>query len=216
MTIFPNSSFNTTDYPALKRIPNLLTLIRIMLAPVFLILFLQEDWMMRLAAVLVFTVAAITDYLDGYLARVLQAHSAFGNFMDPLADKVLTFLGFASLSVLNAELFPWWVFAFIVGRDVFVTYMRTLANKRGKAMATSYTAKLKTAIQLIFLYVALLSFTLLMLPATQAFFQGWFFDSGLLTWLYYGVMLFTVYTGFQYIYNNREIFKSKSKSTRSA
>ncbi|MCH8557522.1 MAG: CDP-diacylglycerol--glycerol-3-phosphate 3-phosphatidyltransferase [Balneolia bacterium] len=207
MNLFPNSNFNTTDYPALKRIPNLLTLIRIMLAPVFLILFLQEDWMMRLAAVIVFTVAAITDYLDGYLARVLQAHSAFGNFMDPLADKVLTFLGFASLSILNAELFPWWAFALIVGRDVFVTWMRTLANKRGKAMQTSYTAKLKTAIQLIFLYIALLAFTLVMIPITNEFMTVWLFDSGLLTWLYLGVMVFTVYTGFQYIYNNREIFK---------
>lgn len=207
MNLFPNSNFNTTDYPALKRIPNLLTLIRIMLAPVFLILFLQEDWIMRLAAVVVFTVAAITDYLDGYLARLLQAHSAFGNFMDPLADKVLTFLGFASLSILNAELFPWWAFTLIVGRDVFVTWMRTLANKRGKAMQTSYTAKLKTAIQLIFLYIALLGFTLLMIPLTKDFMALWLFESGLLTWLYLGVMAFTVYTGLQYIYNNRAIFK---------
>jgi len=209
MALLPNSSFNTSDYPALKRIPNLLTLIRILLAPVFLILFLQEDWMMRLAAVIVFTVAAITDYLDGYLARVLKARSEFGNYMDPLADKVLTFMGFISLCILDSELFPWWAFGLIVGRDLLITYMRTRASKQGAAMKTSYSAKLKTAIQLVFLYVALLSFTLLMIPATQQFIATWLVDTGLLTWLYMGVMAFTVYTGLEYLFNNRAIFLKK-------
>lgn len=206
MALFPNSNFNAADYPSLKRIPNLLTLMRIMLAPVFLVLFLQEDWMLRLAAVIVFTVAAISDYLDGYLARLLEAHSEFGNFMDPLADKILTFLGFASLCILSSSLFPWWAFGLIVARDLLITWMRTRARKQGFSMTTSGSAKLKTAIQLIFLYIALLSFTLLLIPGVRGIVDTWLIQTGILTWLYFGVMAYTVYTGLEYVLQNRDLF----------
>ncbi len=204
------SFFNFEDYPSLKRIPNLLTLIRILLAPVFLILFLQEDWMLRLAAVVVFTVAAITDYLDGYLARVLEASSEFGIFMDPLADKVLTFLGFAGLCIMDSSLFPWWVFGLIAGRDLLITFMRSRAKTLGFTMKTSYSAKLKTAVQLVFLYLALLAYTLVLIPSSASFVSGLLFESGLLSWLYYGVMIFTVYTGLEYMFKNNEIFRSRA------
>lgn len=193
---------------AVKRIPNILTLSRIILAPVVVVLFLQEDWLMRIAAIVLFSVAAITDYLDGYLARLWKVDSDFGNFMDPLADKVLTFLAFATLSMIDAGMFPWWVFGLIVGRDVLITFMRTRARKRGFSMKTSYTAKLKTAIQLIFLYIALLSFTLVLFPSVSGFIQTWLLDTSALSWLYYGVMAFTVYTGLEYLSQNRGLFLS--------
>lgn len=193
---------------AVKRIPNILTLSRIILAPVVVVLFLQEDWLMRIAAIVLFSVAAITDYLDGYLARLWKVDSDFGNFMDPLADKVLTFLAFATLSMIDAGMFPWWVFGLIVGRDLLITFMRTRARKRGFSMKTSYTAKLKTAIQLIFLYIALLSFTLVLFPSVSGFIQTWLLDTGALSWLYYGVMAFTVYTGLEYLSQNRGLFLS--------
>lgn len=193
---------------AVKRIPNILTLSRIILAPVVVVLFLQEDWLMRIAAIVLFSVAAITDYLDGYLARLWKVDSDFGNFMDPLADKVLTFLAFATLSIIDSGMFPWWVFGLIVGRDVLITFMRTRARKRGFSMKTSYTAKLKTAIQLIFLYIALLSFTLVLFPSVSGFIQTWLLDTSALSWLYYGVMAFTVYTGLEYLSQNRGLFLS--------
>ena len=191
---------------AVKRIPNLLTLSRILLAPVVVVLFLQEDWLLRVAAIGLFSVAAITDYLDGYLARLWKVNSEFGNFMDPLADKVLTFLAFATLSLIDASIFPWWVFALIVGRDLLITFMRTRARKQGFSMKTSYSAKLKTAIQLIFLYIALLAFTLVLFPSLSAYVKSWLIDSGALSWLYFGVMAFTVYTGLEYLNKNRDLF----------
>lgn len=193
---------------AVKRIPNILTISRIILAPVVVVLFLQEDWLMRIAAIVLFSVAAITDYLDGYLARLWKVDSDFGNFMDPLADKVLTFLAFATLSMIDAGMFPWWVFGLIVGRDVLITFMRTRARKRGFSMKTSYSAKLKTAIQLIFLYIALLAFTLVLFPSVSGLIQTWLMNSGALSWLYYGVMAFTVYTGLEYLNQNRGLFLS--------
>lgn len=163
---------------------------------------------MRLASIIVFTVAAITDYLDGYLARLFNAHSEFGNYMDPLADKILTFLGFAALSIMNPNLFPWLVLILIISRDVLITVMRSVARRKGLSMKTSYSAKLKTAVQLVFLYIALLAFTLLMTPALQDFVQMQLLDSGILTWLYFGVAAFTIYTGFEYLFKNNAIFKT--------
>lgn len=204
---FP-TSYTIASQPAVKRIPNILTLSRILLAPAVVVLFLQEDGLMRIAAILLFSIAAITDYLDGYLARLWKVNSEFGNFMDPLADKVLTFLAFATLSLLDAGMFPWWMFGLIVGRDVIITLMRTRARKRGFSLKTSYTAKLKTAIQLIFLYIALLAFTLVLFPSVSAYAREWLLDTGLLYWLYFGVMGFTVYTGLEYINQNRGLFSS--------
>ena len=179
-----------------------------MLAQVVVVLFLQEDWLLRMIAIAIFSVAAITDYLDGYLARLWKANSEFGNFMDPLADKVLTFMAFAMLSLMEPAMFPWWAFSLIVGRDLLITYLRTKARKRGFSMKTSYSAKVKTAVQLIFLYVALLAFTLVLLPSASDAIRGGLMDSGVLSWLYYGVMGFTVYTGLEYVTKNRELFSS--------
>lgn len=189
----------------LKRIPNILTASRILLAPVFLLLFLSDQQYLRLLSVVVYSFAALTDYLDGYLARVLKADSELGNFIDPLADKILTFTGFFAFSWLNPDVFPWWILFVIMGRDALITLLRIYSNRNGKSLETSKTAKLKTAVQLIFIYLGLLAFVMISFPGLESFAQVWLFDSGLLFYSYLVVMIITIYTGIEYIMHNKAI-----------
>src|SRR5690606_11256485 len=95
----------------------------------------------------------------------------------------------------------------IVGRDIFVTGMRVLADQRGMTMKTSYSAKVKTFIQMGFLYVALMSGFLATLPMVLGEWTRIFLDWGVLTWLLYLVALVTVYTGLEYVNDNRGLFR---------
>jgi CDP-diacylglycerol--glycerol-3-phosphate 3-phosphatidyltransferase len=196
----------------MKSVPNLLSWLRMILAPVFVVLYLQDEILWAVLSIPVFAIAAITDYFDGYIARQYGVRSDFGVFLDPLADKALTFSGFISLSIYYPELFPWIGVLLIVGRDIFITLLRVYAKKRGKPMMTSNSAKAKTLSQLIFLIIALLAGVL----ARTAFFLGdlssWLLASGLLTWFFFAVVIFTVYTAIEYIVTNRHLFDREKQS----
>ena len=190
----------------MKSVPNLLSWLRMILAPVFVVLYLQDDILWVALSIPVFTIAAVTDYLDGYIARNYGAKSDFGLFLDPLADKVLTFSGFISLSIYFPELFPWIGVILIVGRDIFTTLLRVYAKKRGKSMMTSNSAKAKTFSQLIFLIIALLAGVFVRTTLPVGDLAAWLLYTGILTWLYFAVVLFTVYTALEYIITNRHLF----------
>lgn len=190
----------------MSKLPNILTISRIILTPVFLILILSENEYMRILALVVFTIAALTDFFDGYLARQLDADSDFGNFLDPLADKILTFSGFLAFSLLDPHVFPWWILALIIGRDVFITLLRMIAKRNNKVLQTSNSAKLKTAVQMVFIYIGLVAFIALSFKSLNEITSAWLFESGALYFLYLGVMLFTVYTALEYVVKNKDIF----------
>jgi CDP-diacylglycerol---glycerol-3-phosphate 3-phosphatidyltransferase len=190
----------------MKSVPNLLSWLRMILAPVFVVLYLQDEILWVALSIPVFTIAAITDYLDGYIARNYGARSDFGIFLDPLADKVLTFSGFISLSIYFPDLFPWIGVFLIVGRDIFTTLLRVFAKKRGKSIITSNSAKAKTFSQLIFLIIALLAGVFVRTSLPVGDLATWLLYTGFLTWLYFAVVLFTVYTALEYIITNRHLF----------
>ncbi|MEE8577034.1 MAG: CDP-diacylglycerol--glycerol-3-phosphate 3-phosphatidyltransferase, partial [candidate division Zixibacteria bacterium] len=108
--------------------PNKLTLLRIVLAPIFMIFFMVDSFYMRLIGLSLFIIAALTDLADGYYARKYGIVTGFGKFMDPLADKVLvssaliTFIALGSVSALPVML--------IIGREFFITGLRLLAAYR--------------------------------------------------------------------------------------
>lgn len=116
----------------------------------------MEEPLWAFIGVLVFSVGAISDWLDGYLARKHEVVTEFGKFIDPLADKVLTFAGFGILPFLDNQLFPWWAVSLIIFRDVAVTLLRIVAKRKDWPFATSVLAKWKTAVQLVYLYYILL------------------------------------------------------------
>ena len=118
----------------MKNVPNILSIIRLLLAPVFLILYIQEEVVWRSLSIAVFAVAVFTDFIDGYLARLYKVQSPAGVFLDPLADKILTFAGFICLPFIEPQQFPWWAVAVIIIRDIIVTCMRVVADYRSIPM----------------------------------------------------------------------------------
>lgn len=192
----------------MKRLPNILSSFRMAMAPVFLLLYIQEDIWLRGASLIVFAVAAVTDYFDGYYARKYKVESNFGIFLDPLADKFLTFAGFVCLPFLDPEQFPWWAVVLIVIRDVTITSLRIIANKKGITLQTRFTAKIKTAIQMGYLYIALLFGFLILFGGSVGETVQSVFSRDIFYWGMMAVMAVTLYSGIEYLVVNRSLFRS--------
>ena len=125
----------------LVNIANALTVLRLILVPVFIWLMLRQGGVMRLAATVVFIVAAFTDRLDGQLARSWNLVTSFGKIADPIADKALTLSAFVLLSV--AGRLWWWITLVIIVRELGITLLRLVMLRRA-VMAASRGGKLKT------------------------------------------------------------------------
>ena len=137
-------------------IPNLLTALRIALIPVFAGVFFISGWGPQVSAAL-FAIASITDWVDGYLARRLGQSSAFGAFLDPVADKLLVCVALVLLVSQDGEL---WLVApacVIIGREIAISALREwLASTRDRArLAVSWLGKCKTLLQLVSLVMLL-------------------------------------------------------------
>jgi len=145
--------------------PNTLSLIRILLAPVFLYLFLSDSSGLVAASFLVYTIAALTDWYDGWYARRYGFKTRWGQFIDPLADKILTsaaFIGFFLMKQKDPGFFgssepvPFVVLvAVIIFRDIVLTAARSVQELRGKEFKTSMISKTKTFIQMTFIFLIL-------------------------------------------------------------
>ena len=145
----------------LLNIANALTVLRLILVPVFIWLMLGQGDAMRLAATLVFIAAAFTDQLDGQLARSWNLVTSFGKIADPIADKALTLSAFVLLSI-NDRLW-WWVTILIVVRELGITVMRFFMLRRA-VMAASRGGKIKTTLQMVGLVGLLTPWSMLLLP----------------------------------------------------
>lgn len=181
------------------------------MAPVFLFFYIQEDIWLRGISLVIFLVAALTDFFDGYIARKYEVESKFGVFLDPLADKFLTFAGFVCLPFLSPDQFPWWAIILIVIRDLGITLLRIYADRSNLTMETRSSAKAKTAIQMIYLYAALIFGLLLLLGGRVGEAVQSVFEMDLFYWGMIAVMAITVYSGLEYLFVNRQLF---SKSAR--
>ena len=135
-------------------LPNQLTILRIILSPIFLFFFLSDIIWMKQVSVAIYIVAALSDWYDGWLARKFNYITSWGKFWDPLADKILTSVAFIGFAIV--ELIPWWMVIIIVGRDVVITLLRVFADMKNYAFTTSYYAKWKTLLQMVFLYYLLI------------------------------------------------------------
>ena len=138
-------------------IPNLISLLRIFLMPLFLYLIFQPERSMKFAALIVFSIASLTDFFDGWSARKLKQESELGKFLDPLADKVLVISTLVAFLLID-YLIPLWMIIIIIGRDVLVTVMRYVAVKKGMSIRTSRFGKIKTAFQMISILVIIMIF----------------------------------------------------------
>ena len=130
-------------------VPNILTIMRVILVPVFFFCVFWNSW----AALVVFVIASLTDFLDGNLARKNNQVTNFGKFMDPLADKLLVTT--ALICFVQLGQIPAWAAIIVVGRDLAVDGLRMVAASRNIVMAAGWSGKIKTAVTMIVICVML-------------------------------------------------------------
>ena len=187
-------------------LPNKLTLLRLLLIPFFLVLLaFRFDWgtveglgssigIPELIATIIFIIASITDWLDGYIARRENLVTNFGKFADPMADKIL--VASALIMLVELNLAPGWVVAVIIAREFAVTGLRLLlVETGGTVLAAAWPGKIKTVTQMlaiIFLLLNNLPFAWTGIPVGSI--------------LLYISLFFTVYSGIDYFYNARFVF----------
>jgi len=138
-------------------IPNLVSLVRIVLIPLFIYLIFIPTMASRIWALVVFIIASLTDILDGWSARKLQQETDFGKFLDPMADKFLVISTMISFLFLD-PLIPLWMILVIIARDLLITLMRYLAIRKGTELRTSKFGKVKTAFQMVSIILIIMVF----------------------------------------------------------
>lgn len=131
----------------LRHLPNFLTLFRIAVIPPMVLILLSPSRQACFIATLLFAIASITDWLDGYLARRMEIVTVLGKFLDPIADKLLVMA--ALIMILPYERVPAWMVLVILGREIIITGLRGIASSEGIVIAASRLGKYKTIFQLV-------------------------------------------------------------------
>ena len=176
-------------------LPNKITMARVILIPVFLAALLSPIFAEpanRYAAMAIFVIASLSDFLDGYIARKYKLITNFGKFADPLADKLLVsaaLVAFVQLGQIAA-----WVAVLIISREFIISGLREIAALGGKVLAASYWGKFKTASQMVMVIFLLFGFTNDTLVII----------GNILVWL---AVLLTLISGVDYIVKNVDVFK---------
>ena len=186
-------------------VPNAITIGRIVLTPILLVLLFWDTLAGQGGALVLFIIAAISDYLDGKLARRFGARSRLGQFLDPFADKVLVLGTFMALVFLIPHVVPWWAVALIALRDVVVTALRMWEESHGRTLRTIPMAKTKTTLQLVFLIGVLLLLTARHLPGVVANAAVWVLQSLIPFVLLMVVVALTMFTGLWYLFKKEYV-----------
>ena len=191
-------------------LPNQLTILRILLTPVFVLLFIGERLVLKQVSVLVFAVAALTDWYDGWVARKTGNVTKWGVFLDPLADKILTSAAFIAFALLG--MVEWWMVWVIVVRDISITLLRSFAELRGRTLYTNYSAKVKTFAQMVFIYGVLLAVVFKNSVAEFSPIINVILNKNVLYYSMFVVTILTLGTGLQYLIENFKIIHSFFRS----
>jgi CDP-diacylglycerol--glycerol-3-phosphate 3-phosphatidyltransferase len=186
-------------------LPNQLTLLRIVLTPVFVALLLSENSTSRQMSLAVFLIAAATDWYDGWIARRLGYTSRWGKFLDPLADKILSsaaLLAYVWLGLIDA-----WMVWIVIARDFLMTGLRVLAEYRDQPIVTSRGAQAKTFGQFVVIYYILILYIARSVPPLEEMFSSTL-DALMHPKVLFGMMLLvtltTVGTMIAYFIDNRK------------
>lgn len=200
--------------------PNQLTFLRIVLTPVFVAFLFSSDPLLRQLSLLVFVIAMLTDWYDGWVARRWGYVTRWGTFLDPLADKVVT--SAALIAFIYLDLVPAWTVWVIVIRDVVITFLRSYAELKGKPFDTTRLAKTKTFLQFALIYYVLLAYIAL---DTEYFRSRYgallnqLLDRSLLYVFMVIIAAITLLTGVLYIIENwatvRELYATSNRITES-
>jgi len=184
-------------------IPNFLTICRIILTFIFIYLFTQDSVQSKALGFIVFTLASLTDCLDGYIARKYNLISRFGKIMDPIADKFLVLSAF--FIVMQMQVIAAWMFILIAAREVIITGLRLFAVFKGITLAAERAGKLKTVLQIISVYLIMITIILNQWPLDAQWYHG--LVNGLFKSIYslmLVVVLITLWSGLSFILNNQK------------
>ena len=191
---------------------NKLTMIRILLVPVFLVFILVGDIPYgSVVATAVFIIASITDQLDGYIARSRNQITNFGKFMDPLADKLLVTA--ALVALVELKLVAGWAVVVILAREFAVSGLRTLAASDGIVIAASWWGKIKTVTQMIAILLLLLKVNINTSANAINFINNNSFLNSFFTYVPETIMfiavLITIISGIDYFVKNKHVISMK-------
>ena len=188
-------------------IANKLTVLRILLAFICIGLIRQFTLPSLYGALAVFSLAALTDFLDGYFARKRNAESDLGRIIDPIADKILTIGVF--LSLVEKGLVNSWLVILIILREFLITGLRIFALRQNKVLEAQYFGKHKTVTQIAAIILIL---TLLIIEKTTLGLPGWAWFKGFRSVTVFAVLVWvaviTVVSGIMYLWKNRKLIKS--------
>ncbi|MBP9837886.1 MAG: CDP-diacylglycerol--glycerol-3-phosphate 3-phosphatidyltransferase [Proteobacteria bacterium] len=146
-------------FEIVKKAPNILTLLRICLIPFFVVLLIHPNSESRIWASIIFVIASLTDWLDGYIARAYQAESILGTLLDPIADKVLVMAALVMLaSADDAYKIPAWIVVCLLAREFLISGLRSLAAVKGTVVPASRAAKHKTGWTMLAIFFLLIAY----------------------------------------------------------
>ena len=180
-------------------------MLRVALTPVFMILY---NYVGVFFSLLAFSAAAITDFLDGRIARRTGKITSFGKFMDPLADKLLVCAALIVFLRSAPGLITSWMVLIIVIREIVITILRTLALRKGNAIAATKLGKYKASSQMYVIVISLLLLTIC--DASERFFSNAWLqtkvrnNNGPIYYLMFIPVMLTLISGLEFIYNNRK------------
>lgn len=190
-------------------LPNILTISRMALAAIMLLLLSLPDSipLMKSLAFIIFVVAGITDYFDGYLARTTYGVTSFGKLMDPLADKVMVCAAFVSF--VDLKLVPAYIVVIIISREFLVTGLRLLAVEKGIVISAGKWGKHKTVWQIVAIIIILLGLSVrydVFGGADPTFLANYDLAFGYIAYaISIGVALITVASGYLYFVENKVV-----------
>jgi CDP-diacylglycerol--glycerol-3-phosphate 3-phosphatidyltransferase len=189
-------------------LPNQLTLLRVLLTPVFVVFLMSNSSLYLQLSLVVFIVAALTDWYDGWIARKMGYTTRWGKFLDPLADKVLS--SAALLAFVGLNLVDGWMVWIVVIRDFLITGLRTYAEYLDKPIITTKGAQAKTFGQFVVIYYILILYVGRSIPPLYEEF-GPTIDALMHPQVLFGMMLTvllsTVGTGIAYLFYNRKVIR---------
>jgi CDP-diacylglycerol--glycerol-3-phosphate 3-phosphatidyltransferase len=186
---------------------NWLTFARLLLSPIFVLVFMQEGLWARISALAIVVISELTDAFDGHLARSRGEVTDFGKLLDPLADSVSRMSIF--IAFMAVGLIPWWMVLVFVYRDSLISTMRTVCAYRGEVVAARSSGKIKAIIQATVIIIILLArivtvFIPETLPETRVNQTAW--------WLVLLAAAYTQYSLFEYLAANWSIVSQASRA----
>lgn len=184
---------------------NRLTMLRILLTFLFMLVFSLQGLWFKVAALIIFSAAALSDFFDGMIAKKMNMITDFGRLMDPIADKILVLAAFAAF--LEMQLFDAWMFVIIVSREILITSLRLFALNKGKILSAVRAGKHKTVSQMLVIFYILI---FIVVKESVKSYSVWnpvweeFFRKSINIMMVITVAL-TLYSGLSYLWENRKI-----------